>query len=88
MKILLIIYLASVIYYFLGFILVRATIRSDIKKEGIKIQEYSSAEIVLGWVRVIVVGFIPIINILIGSIFLFSDKYREESIKNARERKI
>ena len=88
MKILLITYLVSIIYYFLGFILLGATIRSGVKKEGIKVQKYPFAELALAWARIIIIGLIPIINIIVGTIYIFSDKVKEVAIKKALERKI
>ena len=88
MKILLIIYLISIAYYFFSFILLGATIRSIIRKKNIKIQEYSFAERMLALTRAIIVGLIPVVNILFGTVYLFSDKVKEESIKKALERKI
>lgn len=88
MKVLLIIYLISIIYYFIGLILLTAIIVYKARKEGLKVKKMGIAEKFRAWLRLILFAVIPIFNIIIGSIFLFSndienstmDKLREESI--------
>lgn len=77
MKVLLIIYLITIGYYFLGLVLAIASILGAIKREGCKFQKYSTAELVVAWIRIIILGLIPIINIIFGSVYLFSNELKD-----------
>ena len=77
MKVLLIIYLITIGYYFLGLILAIASIVSAARREGCKFQKYTAIEIMVAWIRIIILGLIPIINIIFGSVYLFSNELKD-----------
>ena len=88
MKILLIMYLISIIYFFIGFFLLLATVLYRVKKEGLKFEKAGVAETILTFVRVIILAILPIINVVFGSIFLFSNDLQDVVMDKMREKSI
>lgn len=88
MKILLIIYLISIVYYFISLILLVAVLARKVRKEGLRLEKTGVAEKIRAYLRLILLGVVPILNIIIGTILLFSNTIQDEIMKKMREEKI
>lgn len=64
MKVLLAIYLVSIVLYVIGIICVLTT-AAKAKNEGATVKEYSNSNFV-GWCRFLLVMVCPILNLLVG----------------------
>ena len=88
MKVLLIIYLISIAYFFISFILLCAILVHQAREENIKVKKMSVAEKIRAYLRIILLAVIPIINVVIGTILLFSNTIQNEIMESLREENI
>lgn len=88
MKILLIIYLISIAYYFISLILLTAILTRKVKKEGLKLKKMGVAETIRAYLRLILLAAIPILNVIFGTVFLFSDTIQDVVMEKMREERI
>ena len=88
MKILLIIYLISIAYYFISLILLIAILTRKVKKEGLKLKKMGVAEKIRAYLRLILLAVIPILNVIFGTVFLFSDTIQDVVMDKMREESI
>lgn len=88
MKVLLIIYLISIAYFFISFILLTAILVHQAREENIKVKKMSIAEKIRAYLRIILLAVIPIINVVIGTILLFSNTIQNEIMESLREENI
>ena len=88
MKVLLIIYLISIAYFFISFILLTAILVHQAREENIKVKKMSVAEKIRAYLRIILLAVIPIINVVIGTILLFSNTIQNEIMESLREENI
>ena len=88
MKVLLIIYLISIAYFFISFILLCAILVHQAREENIKVKKMSIAEKIRAYLRIILLAVIPIINVIIGTILLFSNTIQNEIMEKLREENI
>lgn len=88
MKVLLIIYIISIIYFIVNFFLLCAVITNRAKKEGLKFEKMSIAEIIQTYLRTIIFAIFPIFNIIVGTFFLFSNDFKDLLMEEMREKSI
>ena len=88
MKVLLIIYLISIAYFFISFILLCAILVHQAREENIKVKKMSIAEKIRAYLRIILLAVIPIVNVVIGTILLFSNTIQNEIMESLREENI
>ena len=88
MKVLLIIYLASIAYFFIGFILLCANIVCRAKEEQLKVKKNNVAETIRTWLRIFILSIIPVFNLIIGTIFLFSRDLENRILEDMRKESI
>lgn len=88
MKVLFIIYLISIIYFFIGFFLLLGVTLYQVKKEGLKFEKAGVAETIQTFLRVILLAALPIVNVVFGSIFIFSNDIQDVTMDKMREKSI
>ena len=88
MKVLLIIYLISIAYFFISFILLTAILVHQAREENIKVKKMSVAEKIRGYLRLALLAIIPVFNIILGTVFLCSNTLQNTIMKSLREENI
>ena len=88
MKVLLIIYLISIVYYFISLILLAVILAPKVKREGLTLEKMGVADTIRAYLRLILIAVVPILNIIFGSIFLFSDDIQDIVLEKMREKNI
>jgi len=85
MKVLLIIYLISIAYFFISFILLCAILVHQAREENIKVKKMSVAEKIRAYLRLVLLAIIPVFNIILGTVFLFSNTLQTTLMEKLRE---
>lgn len=88
MKVLLIIYIISIIYFIVNFFLLCAIITHRVKKEGLKFEKMGIAEVIQTYLRTFIFAIFPVFNIIVGTFFLFSNDFKELILEEMREKSI
>lgn len=88
MKVLLIIYLISIAYFFISFILLTAILVHQAREENIKTKKMSIAEKIRSYLRIVLLAVIPVFNIILGTVFLFSNTLQNRIMESLREENI
>ena len=88
MKVLLIIYLISIAYFFISFILLTAILAHQAREENLKLKKMSVAEKIRAYLRLALLAVIPIFNIILGTVFLFSNTLQNRIMESLREENI
>ena len=88
MKVLLIIYLISIAYFFISFILLTAILVHQAREENLKLKKMSIAEKIRAYLRLALLAVIPVFNIILGTVFLFSNTLQTTLMESLREESI
>lgn len=88
MKVLLIIYLISIAYFFIGFILLTAILVHQAREENLKLKKMGIAEKIRAYLRLALLAVIPVFNIILGTVFLFSNTLQTTLMESLREESI
>lgn len=88
MKVLLIIYLISIIYFLISFVILTAITTRRVRDEGLKFEKMGGAEVIQTVLRIIIFAIFPVFNLIAGSIFLFSDTMKGLVMNRLREKSI
>ena len=88
MKVLLIIYLISIAYFFISFILLCAILVHQAREENLKLKKMSVAEKIRAYLRLALLAIIPVFNIILGTVFLFSNTLQTRMMESLREENI
>jgi hypothetical protein len=88
MKVLLIIYLISIVYYFISLILLTVILVHQAREENLKLKKMSVAEKIRAYLRLALLAVIPVFNIILGTVFLFSNTLQTTLMESLREESI
>ena len=88
MKVLLIIYLISIVYFIISYILLTAILTRRVRKEGLKFEKMGAAEVIQTFLRIIILAIFPILNLIMGSVFLFSNDLQDLLMNKMRKKSI
>ena len=85
MKIALIIYLLMIAFYLLGLALCIGEIVSTAKKEKLVVKKQNTFKTIRCWLALFLIGIIPIFNMGMGAVFIFTDLYQKDILNEIRE---
>jgi len=78
------IYIGTIVFYWIAFITLAVELDGYAKRNNLTIEKQSSGEKFSGWVKGIVVGLLPVVNVVFAFMFLFSDSVRASAIRKMK----